>query len=208
MVPKKSVYYFRNLIILELFLCINRSYLIENQLLKTICNFIYFCISFAVASFFIYDTFSYPDINPNILAFLILISAELIGLISAARIFTKQFVALKKLDDKFGLDDEYVKVLSSKANVATMVSAVSIIIDICGTALLSARPGILMMFFLGATAHDTELAFISLFIDVINIRLAKSITANPSFGSSMYRHLLIATSYFNDGFQFGVSILF
>lgn len=187
---------FTNLILLENLLCINRSYLIECPRRKLIGNII-FLVTFTLLITVVFVDLLLVRVSFGFRMFQGFLAIEFIDLIITANLRSNSFDALKRLDEKCGIEDDYIEKLIASSNKYTYFVIVCAVIDFIGLLILRSSTEVIIFFIL-YSAQDAELIFFSMIVEAINLRLSKLKSASPVFGSRVYRHVLVTTALVNE----------
>lgn len=201
----KTMPYFINLIIIENFFGISRPHLIEDQRTRLICDIISISVIITMTSLIIMNLITVSlNIGARIFEFILCI--EFYGLVGGSRFRKKIFHAIQRLDEKCGVDDEYGTKIRAKTTEMILIFLPSVAIDIIGLTLIGVNKEFAVFLSVAFAAHDAEMAFASLMIQTVNLRLEKLKNALPNTGSRVYRHVLIAAAHVSEQYTPRVSI--
>ena len=196
--------YFKNLVIFENFFGISRPHLLEDQRTRLICDGISIYVIITISSLIIIDFFNTNrSIGGRI--FELLLCIEFYGIVIGSRFRKEVFNAIQRLDEKCGVDEDYGSKIRARTTELIFIFLPSVTIDVIGLIILGADIGIAVFLSVAFAAHDAEMAFASLMIETVNLRLEKLKTALPNTGSRIYRHILIATAHVSEQYTPRVS---
>lgn len=195
---------YSSFIYLENFFCVNRSYLIPDRRKRIFCNIICILAFSAVIVDFVDDVVN-SEIDINEKMFQGVLAVEFLTLALAARYRSTSFAALKRLDEKCGVEKKIIDQLKKKVHKETFVAMVSVAIDIVGIYFIEGKTVQKLTYAIMYAVHEAETIFFALIIEGINLRLMKLNEATPSVGSRVYRHVLLASSQMNIEFTARVS---
>lgn len=193
----RTMSYFRNLIIMENFFCVSRPYLIEDHRTRVICNYISYGMIIIITCFIITD---FININLGVgnRIFEIVIGFEFFSLAIGSRFQQTVFTAIDRLDEKCGVDEDYGAKIRVKTVEFIFIFLTSVLIDFVGLVMLGTNKTFAVFLCVAFAAHDAEMAFASLLIEAVNLRLRKLKDVLPNTGSRIYRHILIATAHIGE----------
>lgn len=204
---KNTISSLEGLIILENFLCINRSFLLENSRTRFYGNSFFNFMLVTIFGVSIYDfVYNGSEIRASILSFQVFIGFEVFYLAVTAR-ERNSFVALKRLDGKCGVDEEYLKDMRVSVKKTVVIAVLSSVLDAVGGFILIPRASVVLTFCVATAAHDAEMAFYSLLFEGMNWRLSKMEHLPLSLGWKLYRHVLITALNLSEEFTARVCMI-
>lgn len=200
----KTVNCFSNFIVLENFLCINRSFLIDCPKKKIFGNIIFVFTFTLLTTVTIFDIFTSNVDFCNRMFEMCLTVPFLINMITA-KLMNNSYNALKILDEKCGIEDEYIKKLVSNCMQCTFFIFVGTAIELLSLTILNVKPAQVLIYTILYSAVDAELIFFSMIANAINLRLSQLTDMSPVFGSKVYRHVLVTIAAINEELSTRVS---
>ncbi|KAH9630031.1 hypothetical protein HF086_008001 [Spodoptera exigua] len=193
----KTMSYFRNLIIVENFFCVSRPYLIKDHRTRLICNYISIGMIIIITCFIITDIISI-DLGVGNRIFEVVIGFEFFSLAIGSRYQQTVFRAIDRLDEKCGVDEDYGSKIRVKTVELVFIFLTSVVIDFVGLLMLGTNKTFAVFLCVAFAAHDAEMAFASLLVEAVNLRLKKLKDVVPNTGSRIYRHVLITTAHISE----------
>lgn len=200
----RTTFYFKNLIIMENFCCISRPYLIEDRKIRFICDIIFIAFTILIVSIIAIDLIT-VKLNIGFRIFELIVGIELFGLAFGSRLRKAIVAAMERLDDKCGVDEEYALRILTKTKKIVLLFPPSVILDFIGLQILGVNCKFSIFLCAAFASHDAELAFFSLLVETMNMRLEGLKEALPNTGSRVYRHILVATAQIREQFTPRVS---
>lgn len=206
---------YRDFILLQNAVGINRSFWFRNRNMKIFGNLIFSVTAIIIASCIFYDIFNvklHKRESKSILSYvnilIYIVAAEALYLTIASTRSTKTFKALRVLNEKCDIFLSNIDKYHENKTVMkyTIISIFTIVFDIISLKLLELSPCVILTLAAAFAAHDTELVFYYLLINEFNMRLELSTQVTPVAGMRIYRHILICASSFNEDFSWNVSI--
>lgn len=216
MYRNRTVYKFRDFILLQNFVCINRSIWLGRGKLRILGNFMFLVAITTLITSVLYDIFRFfivNEINFYKLSILILqcvVCCEVVFLAILGLIYKKTLSNMKILNDKCDIfltdlikDEEHnFNNFILRYNV---LSVSTIIFDAIGLKLLGFPPSTILSLTIAFAAHDTELIFRYFIMNEFNTRLSMSTAVSAKVGMKIYRHVITAASSFNEEYSLSVS---
>lgn len=204
MMARKTMFYFKNFVIMENFLAIGRPYLIEDQTTRLVCTIISFTIMTLIAGIFIYDWLT-VTLRLGIRVFQVIVAIEFLGLVSVSRFRKAILHLIEKLDEKCGEIEEFGPKIQTRTTNILLSFLPSMLFDFLGLRFIGANYNSAIFLSVAFSAHDAEMYLFSIIVETINMRLERLKTASPSTASRVYRHVLIAIAHLSEQYTARVS---
>lgn len=207
MYSKGTTNLLKNLIIFENLCCVNRSYLVKERTKRLLC-YVLLTISFIIIfGGYINDyVVSGLPMTKNNQVIQIYNWIELLVLATGARM-RKTFIAQDRLDQKCGLDDNYMTKFKAMVKTALIANVISFASNIGGSLYLDINISMALIYCYAVAVYDMEIDLIRLLIEGYNLRLTNLKEVTPSAGCRIYRHILIAASQLGEEYNMRVSIV-
>lgn len=207
MYSKGTTNLLKNLIIFEHLFCVNRSYLVRERTKRLLC-YVLFTISFIIIFGGYINDYVVADLpmTKNNKVVQIYNWIELLVLATGARM-RKTFIAQDRLDQKCGLDDNYVANFKAMVKTTLIANVISVVSNLAGSWYLDTKISIALVYCYAVAVYDMEIDIIRLLIEGYNLRLTNLKEVTPSAGCRIYRHILIAASHLGEEYNIRVSIV-
>lgn len=205
MLNNETFYNMRFLIILQHFVGIKRSYLLESSRQKLLCNIILVIFLSTTFASIAYDgLFSNIPLNYCVLTFLLFLYIETTYLLCTALFQRKTFEAIRMLDEKCVFVEDCSSIIETKSFTIIILTIVTLILDFILMWKIRLSLSSIVLLTVAYAVHDTEMGFYTILISGINLKLSSIAGLNVDCGSKVYRHVLLMASHVQREFNFSV----